>query len=480
MGILSFRLPSFLPSECCRPEPPVQYGRCESGGIGRRAGLRIQWANTLGGSTPPSRTISMKVAVEELEACKRRLQVEAPEDLVQKAWEEACGRVQRQARLPGFRKGHVPRSLVKIHFADEVRREVAQRLIPDVYRQALAEARLRPVEDPDLQDVTLEEGTPLRFTAIVEIKPAITLGNYKGLAVQHTPAPVTEEEVEQALAQLREQHAEFRSVERGADRGDLVIMDYTLAPEGMEPKTEQGYAFLVGSGSVLPEVDEAVIGLVPGGEREVPIRFSQDHPREELRGKPGTVQVKVVEVKEKVLPLLDDDFAKGLGDYEDLAGLRAAIKKELDARRDSENRRALEDKVAEALLTQHVLQVPEALVLRQVAHAVEHMRERLSRQGVDPDRVTWDYEKLVAELRPGAERAVRRALLLEAIAEQEGLKPSEEDVTREVERIAQAGQRPAPAVRRLMEKGGELEGLRLALREARVLDFLIQHATVVS
>ena len=420
----------------------------------------------------------MKVAVEELEACKRRLQVEAPEGLVRKAWEEACGRVQRHARLPGFRKGHVPRNLVRLHFADEVRREVAQRLVPEIYRQAVAEARLAPVEDPVFQDVTLEEGVPLRFTAVVEIKPEITLGTYKGLQVEHIPVPLADEEVEQALAHLREQHAEFRSVERPADPGDLVIMDYTVTVEGMEPRSEQGYAFLVGSKAVLPEIDEAVAGLGPGGERELPVRFSQGHPQEALRGKAGMARIKLLEVKEKKLPPLDDDFAKGLGEYDSLAALRAAVRKELETQRERENRRALENKVVDALLVQHSFQIPEAMVLRQVAHMIEHTRERLRRQGVNPDQISWDYEKMAEEFRPAAEKAVRRALLLDAIAEREGLEPSDEEVAREVERIATATRRPVPAVRRLMERSGELEALRLALREARVLDFLIQHASV--
>jgi len=229
----------------------------------------------------------MKVAVEELEACKRRLQVEAPEDLVRQAWEEAYGRVGGQAKLAGFRKGHVPRNLLKLHFADEVRREVAQRLIPEVYRQALAETQLHPVEDPDFHDVTLEEGAPLKFTAVVEIKPAIALGTYTGVTVQHAPVPVTDEDLEKALEHLREQHAEFRSVERPAAAGDLVIVDYTLTPEGLEPRREQGYAFLVGSQAVLAEIDEAVIGLAAGGERETRIHFPDDHRREDLRGKGG-------------------------------------------------------------------------------------------------------------------------------------------------------------------------------------------------
>jgi len=422
----------------------------------------------------------MKVAVEELEACKRRLQVEAPEDLVRQAWEEAYGRVGGQVKLPGFRKGHIPRNLLKLHFADEVRREVAQRLIPQVYRQALAETKLHPVEDPDFHDVTLEEGSPLKFTAVVEIKPAITLGDYRGVSVQHSPTRVSDEDLQKTLEHLREQQALFKSVERPADVGDMVLVDYTLTPEGMEPRSEQGYAFLVGSQAVLPEIDEAAIGLAAGGERETRIRFPDDHRREDLRGKGGVARVRVLEVKEKALPALDDEFAKGLGEYATLAELKSAVRKELEAQREREDRRALEEKAVDALLAQHDFQAPEAMVLRQVAHLIEHARERMRRQGVDPDQIKWDYEKLTEELRPGALRAVRRALLLEVIAEKEGLAPGEADVEAEVGKIARASQRPAPAVRRLMEKSGDLETLRFSLREARTLDLLIQHARIES
>jgi len=248
----------------------------------------------------------------------------------------------------------------------------------------------------------------------------------------------------------------------------------------MEPRREQGYAFLVGSQAVLPEIDEAAIGLVAGGERETRVRFPDDHRREELRGKSGVALVRVVEVKEKTVPPLDDEFAKALGQHATLDELRAAVRKELEAARERDNRRALEDVVVDALLAQHDFGVPEAMVLRQVARMIEHAREGMRRQGVDPDHIRWDYEKLTAELRPGALRAVRRALLLEAIAEKEGLAPADGDVEAEVEKIARASQRPAPAVRRLMEKSGDLDALRFSLREARTLDFLIQHARIES
>jgi trigger factor len=417
----------------------------------------------------------MRVDVEELGACKRRLQVEETPEVVTKAWEQAFDRVRREAKLPGFRKGKVPRSMIKLHFADDVRQEVARRLIPDVYRQALAESRIEPVEEPDLQEVTLEENAALKFAAVVEVKPAITLGTYTGLAVEHTPKPFAESEVDEALVALQEQHAEYRSVERAADPGDLVIVDYTLTPEGQEPRSETGYGFIVGSGNVLPELEEAVIGLAAGGSRPARVRFPDDHRSEALRGTAADATVTVTEVKEKVLPALDDEFAKTVGgSFETLEALRAEIRTGLQARREAENRRALETAVLDAVMAGHDFEVPEALILRQVGHQIEHAREHMRRQGVDPDRVPWDYKKLLEDLRPGAQKAVKRALLIEAIAEKEGLAAADADVEAEVERVAQASQRPAPAVRRMLEQSGDLEGIRHSLDERRTIDFLIE------
>ena len=420
----------------------------------------------------------MRVEVTDVEACKRRVAVEAPLEVVNAQWERAYGRVQKQASLPGFRKGHVPRSLVKVHFADEVRREVAEHLIPEVYKQALDEARLDPVNEPDIQDLRLEEGVPLSFVAVVEVKPVITLGEDTGVEVDHAPTAVTGERVDETLERMREQQAEFRLVDREAAPGDLVVVNYTLNIEGEEPSNQTGYAFLVGDGSVMREIDEAAVGMRAGDQREVGFRFPDDHRRESLRGKSGTASLTVVEVKEKVLPDLDDEFAKSAGPFEDLAALRAAVQQQLEARQAAEDRQALEDKVVDALLGRHEFGVPESLVMRQIAHQVEHARERMRRQGVDPDQLPWDYEKLIGELRPGAERSVRRALLLEAVAEREGVAPSDADVDGEVEKIAQASQRPVPAVRRMMEKSGDLEALRRGLRERMTLQFLIDRAQI--
>jgi trigger factor len=420
----------------------------------------------------------MKVAVEAIEGCKRRLAVEAPVDVVRQEWERAYGRVQKQARLPGFRKGHVPRSLVKVHFSDDVRREVAEHLIPDVYRQALTEAKLDPVNEPDLQDVRLEEGAPLSFVAVVEVKPAIDLSDYKGVEVEHKPVAITADDLSTTLEHMREQQAQFHAVERAAATGDLVVVDYSLAIDGHDPSSQTGYEFLVGAGNVLPDIDAAVVGLKAGEDRQVTLRFADDHRREDLRGRGGNATVKVVEVKEKALPALDDDFAKSLGEFATLEALRAELMKQLETRREHDEQRALQEKVVDAVIAKHEFTVPDALVMRQVAHRIEHARESVRRQGIDPERMPWDYEKLIAELRPGAEKAVRRALLLEAIADKEAIAPTDADVDAEVEKLAQASQRPTPALRRMMEKSGDLEGLRQGIRDRMTLELLVASAKV--
>src|SRR5256712_5462890 len=229
----------------------------------------------------------MKVAVEAIEGCKRRLAVEAPVDVVQQEWERAYGRVQKQARLPGFGRGSVPASLVKLHFSDDVRREVAEHLIPDVYRKALSEAKLDPVNEPDLQEVRLEEGAPLSFVAVVEVKPSIVLGEYKGVEVQHAPTTVTADELAAALEHMREQQAQFHAVERPAATGDLVVVDYTLAIDGHDPPSQTGYEFLVGAKNGPPAIDAPPAGLRAGEERPVPLRFADHHRREGPRGRRG-------------------------------------------------------------------------------------------------------------------------------------------------------------------------------------------------
>jgi trigger factor len=225
-------------------------------------------------------------------------------------------------------------------------------------------------------------------------------------------------------------------------------------------------------------MDEAVMGLEAGAERRVQVRFPEGHPREELRGRTGELALRVVEVKEKEVPPIDDELARGLGAHDTLAELQDAVRARLVADRERQDRQALDEAVVDAALARHDFVVPESLVVREVSHRIGHARESLRRQGVDPDAVRWDYQKLAAELRPDAERSVRRALLLEAIAAREELTVGEADVDAEVARLARDSGRAPQAIRSMLERGNELEGLRLTLREAKTLALLIEHAKI--
>jgi trigger factor len=420
----------------------------------------------------------MKFQVQEIEPCKRELTVEAPEEEMRAAWETAYGQVQRDARLPGFRRGKVPRALVRTHFQGEVRRAVVEQVVPDACRRALDEAQLQPIEEPEVRELLLEEGQPLRFTAVVEIKPAIQLGAYRGVAVRHTPLTVGDADVEAALEALAERQATLSTVARPARVGDHVVVDYTIEPEHGQERREQGYAFQVGSGQVLAEMDEAVIGLEAGDERRLSVRFPDTHAQEALRGASGQLELRVVEVKEKELPALDDDFARAVSSHQTLEELRAAVRQELSREAEHRSRRTLEAATVDAVLAAHEFAVPESLVLREVARRIDHARAQIGRQGVDPDSLKWDYAKLTDELRPAATQAVRRGLLLEAVAEREELTVTDAEVDAEIERLARASGRAPQALRGALQRRSGLEGLAEGLREAKTLALLVSSAHV--
>ena len=397
----------------------------------------------------------MKVEIQELDPCKRQLVVEAPEEEVRAAWTAACGRVQRDARLPGFRRGKVPMTLVRSRFGDEVRQAVAEALIPVVYRRAVDETQIRPVEDPEFRELQLEEGQPLRFTAVVEIKPAIELGEYRGVTARHSPRPITEADVEGTLTAIAEQRATLVTVARPARVGDFVVVDYELPPGGGRAPRRARVRLRGRRRPRAPRNGRGRHGARPGEERRVQVRFPDAHPREELRGRTGELTLRVVEVKEKEVPPIDDELARGLGTHETLAELRDAVRTRLTADRERQDRQALEEAVVDAVLARHEFVVPESLVVREVSHRIGHARENLRRQGVDPDAVRWDYQKLAADLRPDAERAVRRTLLLEAIAAREELTVEGADVDAEIARLARDSGRPPQAIRSLLERGND-------------------------
>ena len=420
----------------------------------------------------------MKVEIQELDPCKRQLVVEAPEEEVRAAWTAACGRVQRDARLPGFRRGKVPMTLVRSRFGDEVRQAVAEALIPVVYRRAVDETQIRPVEDPEFRELQLEEGQPLRFTAVVEIKPAIALGEYRGVTARHSPRPVTEADVERTLSAIAEQRATLVTATRPARVGDFVVVDYELRPEGGELRREQGYAFEVGGGRVLPEMDEAVMGLEAGEERRVQVRFPDAHPREELRGRPGELTLRVVEVKEKEVPPLDDELARGSAPTRrsPSSGTRSgpASRPTGSARIARRSRRRWWTRCSRATTSSCPRAWSSARCPTGSATPARTCAGRASTR--------MRYAGTTRSSRPTSGRTPSARCAARSSSRRsrpgKGLTVGEGDVDAEIARLAQDSGRAPQAIRSLLERGNELEGMRLTLREAKTLALLVEHAKI--
>jgi trigger factor len=320
--------------------------------------------------------------------------------------------------------------------------------------------------------VTLEESAPLKFAAVIEIKPSIALGRYVGLDVKHTPKPFTESEVDEGLAHLQEQHAEYRAVERAADVGDLVIVDYTLTLDGMEPRSETGYTFAIGNSGVMPEIEEAVIGLGPGGARSTRVKFPDDHRNEALRGKAGSADVKVTEVKEKVLPPLDDDFAKEVGGGPTLAELRAKVRRDLEAAGRVKSGQEEREQLVTGLVQRNPFELPKAMVERGLDSMLDGALRMMARQGLDPSRLNLDFAALREEMRPKAEAEVRGALLLQAVAEKEKIAVTPEEVDARIDQYATESGAPVHQVRKAFKEPEQRRALEQRIREEKTVEFL--------
>ena len=409
------------------------------------------------------------------------LNVELTWDEVEKASDRAYRQLAQKYNVPGFRRGHAPRSMIERMLGkDAVYHEGLDDLIESSYRSAITENDLRPLAQPEVETPELEIGQPYTFTAKVPVLAPVKLGDYQAVRVPLPEATVSDEDVEKVLQQLRQDQAMWLPVERPAELGDQVTVDLklTVGERTVSDLHDNEFELTGERVGIFSGMDQHIVGMSEGESKTFTTTIPEDYANTEIAGQEAHYEVTVKGVKHREMPELDDELAKTVGQFDTLAALRAEISKGLQTRRETENRRALEDAVMEAVLAGHPVEVPEALVLRQVGHLIEHTRERVRRQGMDPDKLPWDYGKLLEELKPGAEKAVRRSLVLEAIAEKEGLTPTDADIDAEVEKIAVANNRPVPAVRRIMQDNGDLDGLRHSLRESRTLEFLISKSTV--
>lgn len=423
----------------------------------------------------------MKVTVEELSPSKRALHVELPPERVAATMEATLRDLGRKIQVPGFRKGKVPPEIIQRRFQSDLQEEVLRELIPDSYRQALAQTDLTPVSQPRVDDVHFHEGEPLRYRAVVEVKPPVTVTEYRGIPLERKSVEVTDQEVDRALEYLREDAAEYVPMEGWpALRDDLIILDHEGTIHGKPFKGGSGknLTLVMGRGGYLPGFEEQILGMQKGDSKQFRLPFPEDFPRKELAGRTADFRVTIKEVKKRRVPELNDEFARTVGDVDSLAALRDKLREQLKERKTRDQEAELKRALLEKLAAAHEVEAPETLVEAEADSLLREMLGTLRASGGRVQGLAENAEGLTAKALEVARRRVKESLLLEALARQEALAVSEEEIEAEIQAIAAVYRQDPSAVRRALEDPSRRDGLTARLLERKALDFLFQHARI--
>jgi trigger factor len=408
---------------------------------------------------------------------KREISVEVPADAVARETETLIQKYQKLARLPGFRTGHVPASVIKQRFSEDIKSDVVDALVPRFFRQETEKLGLIPVSQPRVTDLHIHEGEPLRFKANFEVMPEIKVEGYKDLRAEKTDVNVSDQEVEDSLKNLREQHAAYNSIEgRPLADGDFAQVSLNGDPKDGEGKPVHMDDILVeiAGKNTMPEFTDNLRGASAGDERTFEVTYPQDTSDQRLAGKTLTYTVKVLGVKEKSLPELNDAFAKELGEeFTSLDMVRQRIREGMDAERKHNAEHAAKDKLVDELVKRNDFDVPEALVERQIDLRLERGLRALAAQGMRAeDLKKMDMNRLRAGQRDQALQEVKASLLLEKVAEEEHIEVGDEEIEREIEALAHQSKQTPEAIRARLTRDGALDRIRHRLRNEKTLDFL--------
>jgi trigger factor len=424
----------------------------------------------------------MKANVEEISSIKKKVSIEIPEDQVTKEVESFYKDLGKKAKIKGFRPGKVPRDILERYFKDYVKAEVVQKLIQDTYPQALSEADLQPVSPPVIDPGEFEDGKPYQYSAVIEVRPDIKLEGYTGLKIEGKKEEVKDEEVEGRLKALQNLHANLKTISeaRPIQAGDYVILDYEASMGGkpLEGGKAIDFTVEVGSGQFIPAFEEKLIGLKPEEEKEMEVSFPEDYGYQKWAGKTISFDVKIKEIKEKILPPLDDEFAKDLGDYSSLEELKAKLKGEIAKEKELALERQLKDQAVDQLLEANPFEVPESLVEEQAKAMVSDTKLRLAAQGVAFKNLGVSEEKLQEDYRAMAQKQVRTFLILEKIAGQEGIAVTDEEAEGRLREMSERMHQKFDVVKRYYEKNGLLPEVKAGIIRDKTLNFLLEKAMV--
>ncbi len=373
-----------------------------------------------------------------LEGCKHSLEISVPVDEVESETTRVTTDVQQRAKLPGFRPGKAPATLIRKQFASDIRQKVLESLIPKYLQKQFEAENLNVVGTPDITDVHFHDGEPLRFKAEFEVVPAIELQDYKDIEVPYHDPEVTDEDIQKRIDEIREQKAQYVNIDpRPVENGDyaVVALESLSGVEG-EPVKQDEMVLEIGGADTFDAFSDNLRGLTPGDEKEFEVTYPEDYGAARLAGKTVQFHATLKGIRRKELPELNDEFAQDLGDYRNVDELRDAVRKAIFAQRQNEAQQEAKNKIVDKLVDQHEFPVPEAYVERQIRNRVEQSLRAMAGEGIDPRSLKLDWEKVKESQREKAVREVKASLLLSKVAEREAIGVSRDEVDREVERIA--------------------------------------------
>jgi trigger factor len=430
----------------------------------------------------------MKTEVVDLSPTRKEIKIEIDANVVRAAYERVSAQYAKMANVPGFRRGHTPRSVVQTRFKNEIRGEVLREIVPQAVQDAIEEQQLVVLGEPDIHldnSEALEKlgAEPVSLHVHVEILPEVALGEYRGLEAARRLRPVRDEDIERVIEGLREASASLEPVEdRGAEPGDTVTVNFTGKfvgdPEAEDINVEEVDVEIGGAG-VQQEFTDNLLGARADETKTFTVNYPEDFTSKGLAGKQVEYTADVTAVRRKALPELDDEWAKSLGEeFESVEALRTRVREDLESRSSLESENRLRSDVMRKLVAAHQFEVPETLVEHQTQHRLQTLMREMMGQGVDPRQTEINWEGVREEMKTQAADDVRGSMLLEHIAERENLAVTDEEIEEEIDRIAQSSQQAPEQVRAALTKQGGTTSIADRLRNRKALDLIIENARV--
>lgn len=413
----------------------------------------------------------MKSTVSQPESWKRVIEIEIPQEEVQSAFDQKLNKYKKDLKLPGFRPGKIPVSIIKQRFGHSIREEVIDELIQKSYKDACEENKIFPVSPAKLNDLDAPENGPVHISIETQVDPEIEIKGYNKLKIKASPKKIKDSDVDDSIEQLRERFAEFKPVEREAKKGDFISYEYLKVVIDGQERTDiknPEYPVEIGGENRVKDFDKGLIGHSAGDIVDLDIKFPDDYPDSEVAGKGGQFQIKVVAVQEKVLPELNEEFLKKLGDFKDEAALREQIRNNLEAEEKNRSKNEAYNKAIDKLIDDNPFDVPPA----RIEQFIDYMQQEAMRYQ-RPGTAAPSREELESRYTETAIRAIKRQRILDYVAAKENIKATQEDVDKEIQRLAEIYNHPFEELKQTFRKNGTTLKIRDDIREQKTLDYLI-------